>query len=434
MFPRVRANRTRRVAITVGVLLAGAAAGVGAYFLVDSLQGEDNPPPAAPAPRVVIHGQQPQGGDRQPQAAEDLGFPALATSNTTRVAGADPVADAAGVALAVHPSAGGIEAPPAVTLVDAGDWRSAVAAASLVAPPVGAPILISGRDGVPSLTADALRSLDPAGSPATNGAQLFRIAAASAPSGMRTTAVPGSDPAAVAADVAALRSKLIGKDPSHILLVSADKPPLAMPAASWAARSGDAVLLMERNSAPRPTLAALRRFKGVPVFALGPASAISDGALKAVEKLSGPVKRVGAADPVQNAVDFARYASGSFGWDINDPGHGFVIAAAARPLDAAAAAPLSASGDWGPLLVTNDPTAVPSALRGYLLDLKPGYISDPTRAVYNHVWLLDAISVGFQAQVDDLAEVARVSSATGPSAPKAPPGPPKHSQAKPKRQ
>ena len=128
--------------------------------------------------------------------------------------------------------------------------------------------------------------------------------------------------------------------------------------------------------------------------------------------------RVGAEDPVQNAIDFARYVNGSFGWNINDPGHGFVIASDSRPLDAAAAAALSASGDWGPLLLTDDPAQVPAALRGYLLDLKPGYIGDPTRAVYNHVWLIgdqDAISVGFQAQVDDLAEVAQVRSGAGTS-------------------
>ena len=53
-------------------------------------------------------------------------------------------------------------------------------------------------------------------------------------------------------------------------------------------------------------------------------------------------------DPVENAIAFARYADGGFGWNINDPGHGFVIANADRPLDAAAAAPLSASGDLGP--------------------------------------------------------------------------------------
>jgi hypothetical protein len=119
---------------------------------------------------------------------------------------------------------------------------------------------------------------------------------------------------------------------------------------------------------------------------------------------------------VENAIAFARYASGSFGWDINDPGHGFVLASGSRPLDAAAAAPLSASGTWGPLLVTDDASQVPAALRDYLLDVKPGYLGDPTRAVYNHIWVIgnqEAISVGFQSQVDELAEVVEVRSGQG---------------------
>ena len=77
---------------------------------------------------------------------------------------------------------------------------------------------------------------------------------------------------------------------------------------------------------------------------------------------------------------------------------------------------------------------MPAALRGYLLDVKPGYVNDPTRAVYNHVWLIgdqDAISVGFQAQVDDLAEVVQVRSGSGGAARARRPGRPEHEQGKP---
>ena len=56
------------------------------------------------------------------------------------------------------------------------------------------------------------------------------------------------------------------------------------------------------------------------------------------------------ADPVANAIAFARFSDGSFGWNVVDPGHGLVFATTQRPLDAAAAAPLSASGTYGPLL------------------------------------------------------------------------------------
>ena len=53
----------------------------------------------------------------------------------------------------------------------------------------------------------------------------------------------------------------------------------------------------------------------------------------------------------------------------------------------------------------------------YLLDLKPGYLDDPTRAVYNHIWLIGdpgALSVELQGQVDELAEVTEVTSGGGP--------------------
>ena len=123
-------------------------------------------------------------------------------------------------------------------------------------------------------------------------------------------------------------------------------------------------------------------------------------------------------DPVANAVAFARYVDGTFGWNINDPGHGFVIANSSRPADAPAAAALSGSGTWGPLLLTDDAETPPADLEGYLLDMKPGYEEDPTRAVYNHVWIVgdeSAISVDFQVQVDEIAEVAPIRSGSGES-------------------
>jgi hypothetical protein len=152
------------------------------------------------------------------------------------------------------------------------------------------------------------------------------------------------------------------------------------------------------------------------VYVLGPPASVSDKALGQIRKIAPQAQRVSGPDPVTNAIAFARYSDSDFGWDINDPGHGFVIASSSRPLDAAAAAPLSASGTWGPLLLTDSATAPPTDLANYLLDLKPGYASDPTRALYNHVWLIgdeSAISVPFQAEVDDLAEVAKIRSGSG---------------------
>ena len=387
--------------------MALGGVGVGAYLLADSLGGDEEPP--APAPSIVIR-------EPEPAAAEDLGFPAFATKNTTRVAGPDPAADAAGVALAVFPSTGGVTRPAAVSLVADDDWPAGLAAASLVAEPIRAPILVTGNDETPDFTADALAALAPTGSARTDGKRIFTVGSATAPRGLPAEGVSGSNPAEIAAQIDRLRQRLTADPPEHLLLASSEQPAFAMPAAAWAARSGDPILFVKKETAPEPTLEALRRHRGVPVYVLGPPSVISDKTLEAVRKLSPSARRIGAPDPVQNAIAFARYTSGSFGWDINDPGHGFVVANASRPLDAAAAAPLSASGTWGPLLVTDDADQLPAAFREYLLDVKPGYLGDPTRAVYNHVWVIGdegAISVDFQSQVDDLAEVVQIRSGRG---------------------
>ena len=412
----LKANFKLLVAIVVA---AAVGAGV-AYALTREDSDEKQPVASSPAPRVVAH--------EVPVADEpaDLGFPAFATKNTTRIAGADPASDAAAVALAVHPSTGSVRGPSAVTLVDASDWQGGIAAGSLAAAPVRAPILVTSGGTVPDLTASALRALDPQGSSATAGRQVFAIGDAAEPEGLDALAVKGSDPAEVAAEVDKLRQRLAGR-PQHILLVSADEPALAMPAAGWAARSGDPVLFVERDSVPDATREALKNYDDVPAYVLGPESAVSSEAMQEIAKLTFSVERVGDEDPVANAVEFARFASGSFGWNINDPGHGFVIANTHRALDAAAAAPLSASGTWGPLLVSDDADSLPDALNAYLLDLKPGYASDPTRAVYNHVWLIGddaALSVGLQAQVDELAEVAPVTSGAGAAGLGPPPGTP----------
>jgi hypothetical protein len=189
-----------------------------------------------------------------------------------------------------------------------------------------------------------------------------------------------------------------------------------MPAAAWAARSGDPVLFTGRNQVPSATVAALRRHAAARVYILGPESVISKTVVQQVGRVSASVQRVGATGVVQNALLFARYSDGSFGWNLNDPGHGMELANADRPLDAAAAASLASSGNWGPLLLTDTADVLPPELRSFLLDVKPGYETDPTRAVYNHIWLMgDATAIGgqVQAEVDELAELAPIGGATG---------------------
>ena len=95
---------------------------------------------------------------------------------------------------------------------------------------------------------------------------------------------------------------------------------------------------------------------------------------------------------------------------MRSPGHGYVLINANRPLDAAAAAPLSGSGSYGPQLLIDNPSTLPPAVLNYFLNYAtPGYTQEgPTAAVYNHGWVIgdqNAISVSVQAQMDHLLEV-----------------------------
>jgi hypothetical protein len=345
-----------------------------------------------------------------------LGFPLVATRNTTRISGPDPTADAAAAALATHPPAPGARSLQAAALVPDDDWQAGIAASVLSASPTRIPVLVSGGGSVPDATTQALAQLNPRGGGASGDTQVYSAGGAAVPSGLHSDQLHGDSPAEVANSIDQLRQRLLKREPEHIVIASLDEPGYAMPAAAWAARSGDPVLFSGRNQVPPATLAALRRHAAAAVYVLGPESVISKAALSQIARVSASVQRVGATGVIQNALFFARYTDGTFGWNINDPGHGMELANSDRPLDAAAAASLASSGKWGPLLVTDTADVLPPELRSFLLDIKPGYATDPTRAVYNHVWLMgDATAIGgqVQAEVDELAELSPVGNAGG---------------------
>lgn len=340
-----------------------------------------------------------------------LGFPLVATRNTTRISGSSPTDDAAAAALATHPRTPAAPKLEAVTLVPDDGWQAGIAASVLAGPPLRFPVLVSQHGAVPDSTVQALAQLDPQGGGASGEVQAYAADGASVPSGLKSQDLDGDSPAEIANSIDQLRQRLTKQEPQHILLVNDDEPGYAMPAAAWAARSGDPVLFTGRNQVPSATLAALRRHAASSLYIIGPESVISKDVVRQVGRVASTVQRVGASGPVQNALLFARYSDGTFGWNINDPGHGLELANSDRPLDAAAAASLASSGKWGPLLITDTADALPPELRSFLLDVKPGYETDPTRAVYNHIWLMgDATAIGgqVQAEVDELAELAPI--------------------------
>ncbi len=364
----------------------------------------------------------------------------LATKNTTRLGGADPVADAAAVALATYPGLTAATRPQTVVLVDDRDWAAALAASALASSPLRAPILYSEGSTLPALSAQALAALKPTGSKLLSGTpQVIAIGAAAAPTGYRTLALSG-EPAELAARVERLVAVIHGGRPHRVIVVGADGPQaLAMPAAGLAAESGAPILPVAPASIPPATRRVLARLHHPIIYAVGPPTAVSHAVLAKLRRF-GAVRRIyptpgangasgpgtSGADPADNAIAVARYSDGPFGWGVEQPGHGLVFARASRPLDAPAAAPLSANGDYAPLLLLEAPNQVPSVLREYLGDIQPAYTDapeyQPVHGAYNHGWLIgdeEAITPTVQAQLDAMLEIAPQST-TSTATPTAP--------------
>ncbi len=348
------------------------------------------------------------------------GAVSVATRNTTRLGGADAAADAAAVARAVYPGLTPATRPLAVVLVDERDWLGALAASVLSSAPAGAPILYSEGETLPAVSRQTLEAMHPLGAPALGGAQVIRIGTSAAvPGGYPTRPLRIGSPAVTAAAVEQLLRTLDrGSAPRQVIVLAADaSPALAMPAAGLAAESGAPILFVTPAQVPAATAAVLAGLHRPSIYVID-SSAVGRHTLDELRRF-GPVTSItsggapaagGAA--VQNAIEAARFTDGTFGWGVKEPGHGLVFANAGRPLDAPASALLSATGDYGPLLLLASATQVPPALSGYLSDIQPAYTSAPqflpVRGVYNHGWLIgdeQAISEVTQAEIDSMLEI-----------------------------
>jgi hypothetical protein len=352
----------------------------------------------------------------------------LATRNTTRLGGENPVADAAGVALATNPGLTPATRPQAVVLVNDRDWPAALAAAALASAPLRAPLLYSEGSTLPSLSAQALAALKPTGAALLGGAQVIEVGTSVALPGYKTRKLIGSTPDVLADEVEHLVRAIHGGPPHRVIVVGAAGPPaLAMPAAGLAAESGAPILPVDAVGVPPATARVLARLHHPVIYVVGPPAAVSHAVLVELRRY-GAVRRIypgpGAVgsggpgssgeDPADNAIAAARFSDGAFGWGVNQPGHGLAFASTSRPLDAPAAAPLSGSGDYAPLLLLERPDQVPPVLKAYLSDIQPAYVAAPgseypaVRGAYNHGWLIGdggAITATVQAELDTMLEI-----------------------------
>jgi hypothetical protein len=368
----------------------------------------------------------PAAGSSSPAAP--AGSVSVATKNTTRVGGADPASDAAAVARTVYPGLTPATRPQAVVVSDERDWPASLAASVLASAPLGAPLLYATSGAMAGEGARALSALRPVGAPGLGGAQVIALGRtpSAIPAGYRVRAVgaPGASPpaspiataAASAAAVERLYASVRGAVPRQVIVLPAESSPaLQMPAAGLSAESGAPILFVGAHGVPPATAAVLAGLHrpAIYVIAAGALDASTLGALAHFGPLTPVVAARARASPAENAIAVSRFTDGTFGWGVKEPGHGLVFANSSRALDGPAAALLSASGQYGPLLLLEGPSSVPPSLAHYLSDIQPAYASAPqyrpVHGSYNHGWLIGderAISALTQAELDSMLEIA----------------------------
>lgn len=346
------------------------------------------------------------------------GSPALTTRNTIRIPGSDPSANAAGAAITVYPSSSAFTRPPAVSVVGENDWRAAITMSVLSAQPIVAPMLLSSADGMPDVTKSAMEALQPTG--VVIPGQTLRpkaFVAGNLELPERTPRVNLLDNSYENLSLAVDRlwTRLTGGKPSDAVIVTTADPNFsryALPAGPLAANTGSPVFFVNKDTVPLATLRAIAGHKKPAIYVVGPKWVVSDQLLTVLRRY-GSVRRISGETPEDNAVKVATFGdpNTNWGWNVTDPGHGFVIMNSHNEMNLAAATTLAAGAAYGPLLLNNNPYVVDRYLRNYLLDEQSAYIDNPATAVYNRAWLLGdekQLSPGIQATFDKLLAVTKL--------------------------
>ena len=170
-----------------------------------------------------------------------------------------------------------------------------------MAAPVRAPVLVSGADGDARADREALDALDPQGGRATAAARLRDRR------GLGPVGPDGQAGRRRRRHRARRRSRRCATSCSAARRSTSSSPRRASPPSRCRPRPGRPARATRssspaRTTLPAPTAAALKRHPKVPVYVLGPSSAISSEVVREIGKIAERVRRVSGEDPVANAI------------------------------------------------------------------------------------------------------------------------------------
>ncbi|SDN17719.1 ArsR family transcriptional regulator [Alkalicoccus daliensis] len=334
------------------------------------------------------------------------------TKNITRLSGNSVEEMSVIASQTIWPATHEANQPGTVILAEEDEWQHALAALTLVHHPNDGPLLLM-EDGLTEDLVAEIERLAPLGN--EEGIEVLVAADLSAEEeemleGFETDNVYEEDPAQFAKEIEESFAEIIGELPDSVIIGSMEEEHQAssLLAGSWIAHMNESLLYVNEEI-PAATKEALEARNGeANMYLLGNDDAISSEVEEELEEF-GNVVRIEGDTPAELSIAFAEYQDDSFGWGIDEPGHGLVFASVNEPELAMPAMPLAHLGKHAPLIWMEEELEQPHA--DYLAKLKPSFEEAPMEGPYNHGYVIggeDTISFQAQGTLDALLEIEQL--------------------------
>jgi len=374
------------------------------------------------------------------------------TEYTTRLYGNDPYEKAVAVTQHVYTATEPLTAtnevntaadrPWGVTLVTTDDPLAAISAVELVHFPDNAPILFVDSTGIPDVTLNEIKRLQPVGIQRAGGVQAFLVGAAANQAvqsqldqlGIKYQNITADSDFELANQIDLVYGKIEnppsgvpqmetaatfgGNGIQDVFIGSTKDYTWMLPITHWISHMPGPALWVDpaQTTLPASTVEALKRRNGHGmIYVLGGPDQVSDALVNQLMPY-GAVTRITNDDAVaynqppaltaeSTAVMFAQMwdPMGMVGWNATGAGHGFTIINANDWQAAVGSAILSHLGFHAPLLMTDDAGNLPADVTTYLSKVAPTFLVSPGDGPYNMLYIIgnyDNISWDTQVTAD----------------------------------
>jgi len=359
------------------------------------------------------------------------------TEHSTRLFGNNPYEEAVAVTRHTYTASQPLNAPNekntaadrpwGVTLVTPDDPIAAISAVELVHFPDNAPIMFVDKTGIPAVTLNEIKRLQPVGIARDNNVQAFLVGAAANEAvehqlsdlGLKYQTVTAPNDFELANQIDMAYGKIQnppsgvpqmegsatfgGNGIQDVFIGSTSAYQFMLPITHWVSHMPGGVFWVDPKASTLPdsTIVALKRRMGKATIYVGGGPEQVPDALVSLLQQYGAVTRLTNDDAVafntpppitaeSVAVAFSQMWDpvGMVGWNAVGAGHGFTIVNINDWQGAVGSAILSHLGFHAPLLLTESAKALPSDVTTYLQKVAPTFLVSPGDGPYNMLYII----------------------------------------------